>query len=636
MVNTSVVETQLNDNCHHNTHSRETAPLYNKPPNFKRYLIISILWFTVIFLLAKNFATSYFWIVIVSVYLFSVPIVLCGIYINTIKQIRQLNLFAKRGWMFKFFSSRPLKIVLWICWALVTSFFILVQFCIYSQLDWLCFFFVIPVFWFVFKIIQKLISHEFKPYLVCSTALSWSRILCPIIMIIIYFILHFSFDEVTVYPSIQDAVNSKKAVVSNMTGSAIIQEVSQYLAFYEGLKIYVIGRFDPLNKLLPMVIFSICNFIVFYNACVILSCFLVPAVEYRRMFGHLSDTDQPQAVSVSHRATITAIIVFLTLFIYLPSFTYIELYFLQTPELSKNRQKLELYTIQKLEKIDDVFFKEGTIAQLQNAKIKVLHNAEIALAHLEGQADRAFDRLEVNVDHYLDWYYSLVGEYTRIASLLVGELEDYMVKKLEESLRQGDSFKEVETSINRVFSKYENIQKLYKQTTEEIMKKNRVVKKDSSFQVVQKSSLDDILHLPIHQDMIKLKHRLLGGGVGGAAAGVLTAVVVKKIVGKVLGKSLIKLAAKALSKVVISKTAGTVAGAGAGTAIGATVGSIVPVLGTTICAVVGGIVGGIIVGVSVDKLLIELEESFSREDFKQEILSEINDARIKFKAQFRG
>ena len=258
------------------------------------------------------------------------------------------------------------------------------------------------------------------------------------------------------------------------------------------------------------------------------------------------------------------------------------------------------------------------------------------MAHLEGQADRAFDRLEVNVDHYLDWYYSLVGEYTRIASLLVGELEDYMVKKLEESLRQGDSFKEVETSINRVFSKYENIQKLYKQTTEEIMKKNRVVKKDSSFQVVQKSSLDDILHLPIHQDMIKLKHRLLGGGVGGAAAGVLTAVVVKKIVGKVLGKSLIKLAAKALSKVVISKTAGTVAGAGAGTAIGATVGSIVPVLGTTICAVVGGIVGGIIVGVSVDKLLIELEESFSREDFKQEILSEINDARIKFKAQFRG
>ncbi|MEA2084841.1 MAG: hypothetical protein U9O82_11545 [Thermodesulfobacteriota bacterium] len=607
----------------------------NKPPNFKQYFIVSIVWFGITLLIAKNFATNHFWIVVVSVYLFSLPIILCGIYVNTISQIRRSNLFAKRGWIFRFITSRPLKIILWVCWALASSFFILVQFYTYNYLDWFLFFLVIPVFWFVFKKFQKLISHELKPYLVYSMSLSWSRRLCPLIMLLIYVTFNFYFGEITAYPSIQDAINSKKVLVSDMTGSALVQEISQYLAFYEGVKDYAIGRLGSLDALLPMFLLGVGNLIVFYNACAIFTCFLIPAVEYRRMFGPLSDADQPAAVPISRVAAISAITVFLSFFIYLPSFSYIELYFQQTPELSQNRQNAESYTVQRLEKIDDAFFKEGTLVQLQNAKIEALHNTEVALAHLEGQTDRAFDRMEANVDHYLDWYYSLVGEYTRIANLLVGELENYMVKKLETSLKQGDAFKKMQVALDGVFSEYENAHKAYQKAAQEIMRENRVVDKEHSFQVVKKVSMEDVLNPPIHQDVVNLQHRLFIGGVGGAGTGVLTAVIVKKILGKVMGKNIIKLAAKALSKIVISKIAGTAGGAGAGAAAGAAAGSVVPGVGTAAGAVIGGTVGGIVVGVSVDKLLIELEEAISREDFRRDILSAIHEARIEFKAKLR-
>jgi len=39
------------------------------------------------------------------------------------------------------------------------------------------------------------------------------------------------------------------------------------------------------------------------------------------------------------------------------------------------------------------------------------------------------------------------------------------------------------------------------------------------------------------------------------------------------------------------------------------------------------------VGVSVDKMLIELEESLNREEFKREILSAVQEARVEFKAK---
>jgi hypothetical protein len=229
-----------------------------------------------------------------------------------------------------------------------------------------------------------------------------------------------------------------------------------------------------------------------------------------------------------------------------------------------------------------------------------------------------------------------VGEYARIANLLVGELEDYMIDKLEESLQQGDAFKQVQAALNNALAAHDTAQKEYQQAAQTIMDQNRVDPAGSLVQVVQRVSLQDVLNPPIHQDIISLQHRLQVGGGGGAAAGVVTAVIIKKVMGKVVGKNVLKLAAKALTKVVASKTAGTFGGAAAGAAAGAAIGSAIPVLGTAMGAAVGGIIGGIAVGVTVDKMLLMLEESFSREEFKHEILSGIREAQKEFKAGLKG
>ncbi len=372
------------------------------------------------------------------------------------------------------------------------------------------------------------------------------------------------------------------------------------------------------------------------NACAVLSCFLVPGTEYRRVFGPLSDADKPRPLSLYRLVVMAALFSFTAVFIYLPVFAYLELWVQQTSKMRESRQMAESWIIPKLEQIDGAFFKEGTLAKLQNARVEALHNVELSLVRLEGQADRAFDRLEANVDDYLDWYYSLAGEYGRITQLMIGELDDYMIEKLEESLEQGDAFKGVQAALNTALSEHRKALDAYHSAAQTILKENRVDSTGSQVHVVQRMKLKDVLDLPDHQDMIGLESRLIAGGGGGAMAGVITAVIIERIVGKVLGKNIFKLAAKSLTKIVISKTAGSAGGAGAGAAAGAAVGSVLPGPGTVIGAVIGGIIGTIAVGMTVDKVLIELEESINREEFKRGILSAVREARMEFKAKLRG
>jgi hypothetical protein len=622
------------DPCKESDHGQKKVYLAHDTTTWRglfSYFFKALIWAGLIFLLAKEFAVNDFWIVVLSVFLLSIPIGVSGIYGSTIRQIRRLTIFAEKGWFYRLFFGRSLKIVLWTCWALGTSFFMLVQFHTYAKLEWFVFFLIIPVFWIVFSLFRRLFVHEFKAYIITHMALTGARLLSPIIMLVIYYVLMRYFGNIPEYASFQQAIYAQKAAVADMTGSALVWEVSQYLAIYDGTKAYVLGRLGGQDTLWALISIGLGGYVIFYNACAMLSCFLIPGVEYRRLFNPLSD-DKPQAIALSRIATIVAVFTFISLFIYLPLFAYIEFWVKQTTKITHARQSTESQFIQKLEQIDNVFFKQGTLEQLQAAKIDSLHKVDISLAQLDGQIDRAFDRMETNVDGFLDWYYSLVGEYARIASMMTGALEDYTAKKLTDYLQQGDAFKEVQAALNHALETHDIAQHDYLHDAQKIMAQNRIDPAGSPVQVVQSIPLKDILNPPIHQDIISLQHKL-----GGAAiSGILTAVVVKKIIAKLVAKNVLKLAAKALTKVVISKTAGTAGGAGTGALAGAAIGSAVPVLGTATGAVIGAIIGGIVIGVSVDKMLIELEEAINREEFKSEILSAVQQARVEFKAQLNN
>lgn len=352
------------------------------------------------------FGSSSFWVVALSVYIFSLPIALSGIYGGTVSQIHHLESFSQRGFIFRLLSGRLLKVVFRVCQGVVMVFLVLVQFHTYSPIEWLAFFTIIPVFWLCFILCHGLARSEYKPYLVTSKALTWSRWLCALVMVIVSLAFTLLLADLVNYASLSDAIAAQQVEVQDMTGSALIHEVSTTLAYYEGARHYALSRIGQQDALAALTLLGIGSLVVYYNAAAMLSSLLISGREYRRVFGPLSIADQPAPITPWRIAITLGITVFISLFVYLPFSAYLEAWAQQSPRVTNWRTE-QAQLVVRLEQIDDAYFREGTFAELEKARVDALNRIELSLASLQSQTDLAFAQLELRVEDYLDWYYSL-------------------------------------------------------------------------------------------------------------------------------------------------------------------------------------------------------------------------------------
>jgi hypothetical protein len=378
------------------------------------------------------------------------------------------------------------------------------------------------------------------------------------------------------------------------------------------------------------------NLAIFFNVSAMLSCFAIPAAEFRRIFGPLTEAPVPPLIAPGRIAMNTAIIVFVLFFIYLPAFVTIETTFQQKPQIHNARKTAEHKFIPMLDKIGSEFFQTGTIDQLTRARLSAEMKFDAAVIRLNNRIDSAFVHMEKNVDAYLDWYYSLPAEYLRIGKMMTGDLEDYMTLKLEEFLNKGQPLHQVESELNQAIAGYEAAKQTYRDKAEQVMAQNQVNKSEySHFEVVSQISPEEALNLSLPADVIGFNARMIAGaGTLAGINGTITALVIKKVLRKAAAKNTLKVAAKAVTKIVASKAAGSSGGAGAGALAGAAIGSSIPAVGTAAGAVVGGIIGAVTAGVTVDKMLLMLESAINRESMKAELVSAIREAKEAFKAEY--
>lgn len=592
----------------------------------------------IVFFAARQFHVYSLWFVVFCVFLLSIPIILSGLYVSTVRQVHRLAFFATGGRLYRLFSRRLLTVIGWVIWALMTSFLMLLQLNLFTTLEWIAFFLAFPLYWLVFTALRRVFSKEVrKPYIVTGMSIEWTRRVAPVVMLLMFGLLVWCLGGSPAHITLQEAITANRIHLVAHSGSAVVEEALQIYTAVAGIKDFAYGKLDELPWLVPWLLNVIGGLVVFYNVCAMLSCLMIPTAEYRRVFGPLSDETQPPAVLHARIAATAAVVTFVTFFVYVPLFVVLETWIRLSPDWVTTREKIEALIITKVDEIDGLLYKRGTIAQIEAARIKALNSIATAVADLEGKIDQGFLKTEGNVDGYLDWYYSLPAEYARIGNALVGNLESYMAERLAEHLYKGDPFKDVEAAIKGAINANENASKEYQAALQKLLGDNRIDVSRIPVETVRRMSRTDAWTLPEHPGVITLKDRMAGSAAAAASGGVVSALVAKKIVGKVLGKSLFKVAAKAVSKVIVGKLASAAPGAAAGAAAGAAVGTfILPVIGTAIGAAVGGFLGGVLAGVTVDKGLLMLEEQVSRAEFKREIISSIAEAKMEFKKELLG
>ncbi len=232
-----------------------------------------------------------------------------------------------------------------------------------------------------------------------------------------------------------------------------------------------------------------------------------------------------------------------------------------------------------------------------------------------------FDGVRAKVPDFLDWYYSLGGEYGRILQTLAGDGEAYFEERLAASLGTAGAERSTERDLAAVSAGAASARARAEADLAELLQGNRVVLTTRDVGIVVARRVIDPL-AELRGTATSVEWRLGGAGATGATAGLVGALAVKKIAAKGIFKTAGTMAAKAA----LSKGAAGTGAAAMGALAGGAAGSVVPGVGTAVGAVLGGVLGAVGIGVAADALMLEIEEHFARDDFKAQLITAIDEA----------
>ena len=237
--------------------------------------------------------------------------------------------------------------------------------------------------------------------------------------------------------------------------------------------------------------------------------------------------------------------------------------------------------------------------------------------HAEKQIDEALDKMfvdvEKGVDRYLDWYFSLIGEYSRllewIAAKSAGNVAEGMNAKLEEMLfsNQGIGTRLAEIDKQIAAGTGMRMSELAGQIGNRLQN-----------DVSLKPCWADWLKIPAIPDIKRDALRVSMAGVGGIG-GAVTASVMAGRFSKAAGVRLASKPAFGSAAGIVTRTAGKRAGsifvaAGTGAAICAPTGPF---------ALLCSLAAGVATWVTIDKALITIDEIRFRDEMRKEILDAV-------------
>jgi len=236
---------------------------------------------------------------------------------------------------------------------------------------------------------------------------------------------------------------------------------------------------------------------------------------------------------------------------------------------------------------------------------------------IDDELDALFERVEQGIDAYLDWYFTVIGEYQRLAALAVGDFGALMTDELEARLFTNTDFDE---SLQRLGAQLESGNDDRIALLADSLGSRIEQAASANPCTVEIAGLGRVGELAdLHRDVARA-----GTAAGaGAAAGALTAKLLAKktaaaVTAKLAAKKSFQAAAALAGKAAAKKGGSTLAAALGGAALCAPSGP---------WAVLCGIGAGAAAWFAVDKAMIELDEVRFRAEMRADLLAAVGEQR---------
>ncbi|MGB5261431.1 MAG: hypothetical protein WBO34_13065 [Gammaproteobacteria bacterium] len=214
-----------------------------------------------------------------------------------------------------------------------------------------------------------------------------------------------------------------------------------------------------------------------------------------------------------------------------------------------------------------------------------------------------FMDIEQGVEQYLDWYFTVLGEYQRLAAVFTDDVAETMLEQLARYLFAGNDF---DAQLGKLDSELAQMTAArFAQLTPQLRDKLAGSTCEiGQLSLVPLSSLD-------HDTLRASVAATSGVGAGIVASKALASKTTAAVVGKVAAKKSFQTGAALVTKTLAKKGSSTLLSAGAGTALCAPTGPV---------AILCGVTAGLVTWFTVDKVLVELDEALHREEMRADIM----------------
>lgn len=265
---------------------------------------------------------------------------------------------------------------------------------------------------------------------------------------------------------------------------------------------------------------------------------------------------------------------------------------------------IQSYSDKKMPIITKYVAKENLEKYKDNISIDFQNRVSIMDMAVDNEIDKLFNRVENNLDNFLDFHYSIKGEYIELSAMITKDIGELITDKLF-----GEEFnKEVQDSLK-------TMNEIYKLNMKEHLK------------LIDNYALEKV-DLELNANSLQTLHDEINTNKNiqeGKAGVLLLAGFSSRVIQVITTKLATKVASKVATKAAI-KTGKFAASSVAG-ASGIVCGPFVVVCAPT---------AAIITWFATDAIIISGDEYFNREELKQELLEELNENKLILKQQYKS
>ena len=480
----------------------------------------------------------------------------------------------------------------------------------------------VPVYLLVFLVVRRFVDREYRPAFRTSKAIGLSTVLTGLLLCMSYLVLCL----VQPVESFESAAAAFDAAARpfESSPSVLMREAGTFVALSDGLVAYGASQAAEVSNVGYLAIEVVLSASAFFGVANLLGLCSLAWSELRRVFLPLeAPVPEQAAVPTARPAPLRAAI---AAFVALP--VLLAAAFLVADALVVRAEQTEEFTAAERFVRDQVglavFVLDGryydqaeTEALLEETRVASESLSEEAAETLVPLINASFDARLANVDAYLDWYYSLPGDYERLVTMVTGTVEDFMREQFVANIEASIDDSALEDALQGYA---ERATALREETAERL--EQLEITGLPAWLFTEAVPLGDAFA----SDVLASSEGILSAGERwgvsvGAAAG--TGFVAKHLAEKAV--------AKPFFQKFVSKVAGKIGSRAVSTAVGAAAGTIAGPLGTAV-----GAVAGTAVGLGIDYGMVKFDEWQNRESYKEEIVQLIEEERSEMLAAVQG